>query len=136
MACNFSDGGYRKLALHFTINDLSHAMTSVDSRMIDEMRMGKMAVESGDVVEVIYANAGGPYGSEVLGGVQEDSDRVWEEVVMGGGGGRLGLVQAIRRDRGRFRRFDRMAVSATSTLSASRGQCKYFILVEVHSPSK
>jgi hypothetical protein len=42
--------------------------------MIDEMRMGKMAVESGDVVEVIYTNAGGPYGSEVLGGVQEDSD--------------------------------------------------------------
>ena len=59
------DGGYRKLALHFTINDLSHAMTSVDSRMIDEMRMGKIAVESGDVVEVIYANVGGPYGSEV-----------------------------------------------------------------------
>ena len=133
---SLSDGGYRKLALHFTINDLSHAMTSVDSRMIDEMRMGKMAVESGDVVEVIYANAGGPYGSEVLGGVQEDSDQVWEEVVMGGGGGRSGLVQAIRRDRGRFRRFDRMAVSATSTLSASRGQCKYFILVEVRSPSK
>jgi hypothetical protein len=34
--------------------------------MIDKMRMGKMAVESGDVIEVIYANAGGPYGSEVL----------------------------------------------------------------------
>ena len=40
-------------------------MTSVDSRMIDEMRMGKIAVESGDVVEVIYANVGGPYGLEV-----------------------------------------------------------------------
>ena len=35
---------------------------------------------------------------------------------MGGGGGRSGLVQAIRRDRGQFRRFDRMAVLATSTL--------------------
>ena len=118
-------------------------MTSVDSRMIDEMRMGKMAVESGDVVEVIYANAGRPHGSEVLGGVQEDSDRVWEEVVMGGGGGSVGIgtrlpcvSMPIRRDRGRFRRFDRMAVSATSTLSASRGPCKYFILVEVRSPSK
>jgi hypothetical protein len=33
---------------------------------------------------------------EVLGGVQEDSDRVWEEVVMGGGGGgRSGLVQGM-----------------------------------------
>ena len=70
------------------------------------------------------------------GGGRDNSDRVWEEVVMGGGGGRSGLVQAIRRDRGRFRRFDRMAVSATSTLSASRGQCKYFILVDVRSPSK
>ena len=34
------------------------------------------------MVEVIYANAGGPYGSEVLEGVQADSDRVWNEVIM------------------------------------------------------
>ncbi|KAL3771244.1 hypothetical protein ACHAWU_004244 [Discostella pseudostelligera] len=88
----FSDEQYNKLALHFTINDLSHAMDSVDARMVHEMKIGKMAVESEDVVEVIYANAGGPYGSEVLRGVQVDSDRVWEEVVTSRGddGGGVG----------------------------------------------
>eukprot|EP00581_Thalassiosira_minuscula_P022439 CAMPEP_0184423776 /NCGR_PEP_ID=MMETSP0738-20130409/97839_1 /TAXON_ID=385413 /ORGANISM="Thalassiosira miniscula, Strain CCMP1093" /LENGTH=150 /DNA_ID=CAMNT_0026785967 /DNA_START=36 /DNA_END=488 /DNA_ORIENTATION=- len=78
----FPLGKYNKLALHFTINDLSHAEQSVDARMVREMTMGKEALGSGDVVEVIYANTGGPYGSEVLEGVQADSDRVWNEVVM------------------------------------------------------
>ena len=78
--------GYNKLALHYTINDVSHAMESVDARMMDEMRNGTAALETGDVLEVIYANLGGPYGSEALRGVQADSDRVWDEVVMGGGG--------------------------------------------------
>ena len=82
----FSDEKYHKLALHFTINDLRHAKDSVDGRMVHEIKMGKLAVESEDVLEVIYANAGGPYGSEVLQGVQEDSDRVWEEVMERRGG--------------------------------------------------
>jgi len=73
---------YNKLALHFTINDLSHAKKSVDERMVREMMLGKEALESGDVVQVIYSNQGGPYGSEVLEGVQADSDRVWNEVVL------------------------------------------------------
>lgn len=73
---------YNKLALHFTINDLSHAKRSVDERMVREMKLGKEALESGDVVQVIYSNQGGPYGSEVLEGVQVDSDRVWNEIVM------------------------------------------------------
>jgi len=73
---------YNKLALHFTINDLSHAKKSVDERMVREMMLGKEALESGDVVQVIYSNQGGPYGSEVLEGVQADSDRVWNEIVM------------------------------------------------------
>lgn len=77
----FSDK-YNKLALHFTINDLSCAMQSVDARMVREMKKGKEALASEDVLEVIYANSGGPYGSEVLAGVQADSDRVWEDVVM------------------------------------------------------
>ncbi|KAL3802473.1 LOW QUALITY PROTEIN: hypothetical protein ACHAW5_009732 [Stephanodiscus triporus] len=85
-----SGGRYNKLALHFSINDLDHAMRSVDSRMVDEMRMGREALESGDVVEVIYANLGGPYGSEALGGVREDSDRVWDEIVTKGDGGGVG----------------------------------------------
>ena len=33
--------------------------------------------------EMVRANLGGPYGSEVLKGVQEDSDRVWETKVVG-----------------------------------------------------
>ena len=79
---HFFPSRYNKLALHFTINDLSHAKKSVDERMVREMMLGKEALESGDVVQVIYSNQGGPYGSEVLEGVQEDSDRVWNEIVM------------------------------------------------------
>ena len=79
---HFFPSRYNKLALHFTINDLSHAKKSVDERMVREMMLGKDALESGDVVQVIYSNQGGPYGSEVLEGVQADSDRVWNEIVM------------------------------------------------------
>ena len=81
--------GYRKLALHFTINDLAYAELSVDARMGREMATGaKLACASagagqGEVSAraVVAVNQGGPYGSEVLKGVQEDSDRVWAEVV-------------------------------------------------------
>ena len=79
---HFFPSRYNKLALHFTINDLSHAKKSVDERMVREMKLGKEALESGDVAQVIYSNQGGPYGSEVLEGVQADSDRVWNEIVM------------------------------------------------------
>jgi len=78
----FDSNKYNKLALHFTINDLSQASQSVDDRMVKEMESGKRALESGDVVKVIYANAGGPYGSEVLEAIQADSDRVWNEQVV------------------------------------------------------
>jgi len=80
----FPSGGYRKLALHFTINDLSYAQQSVDNRMVKEIEVGQEALESGDAFQIIYANAGGPYGSEVLPGVQTDSDRVWNESVLSG----------------------------------------------------
>mmetsp|Transcript_25733 Transcript_25733/g.37746 ORF Transcript_25733/g.37746 Transcript_25733/m.37746 type:complete len:478 (-) Transcript_25733:126-1559(-) len=76
---------YNKLALHFTINDLSCAEQSVDSRMVGEISDGIDAKESGDTMNIVLANAGGPYGSEVLHGVQADSDRVWDELVMKGG---------------------------------------------------
>ena len=79
---HFFPSRYNKLALHFTINDLSHAKKSVDERMVREMMLGRQALDSGDVLEVIYSNQGGPYGSEVLEGVQADSDRVWNEIVM------------------------------------------------------
>ena len=38
---------------------------------------------SKDFQKIIDANAGGPYGSEVLKGVQADSAKVWESVVSG-----------------------------------------------------
>jgi hypothetical protein len=34
------------------------------------------------VKDVIYANMGGPYGSEVLSSVQLDSNRVWNDVIL------------------------------------------------------
>jgi hypothetical protein len=84
-----NDVRYNKLALHFTINDLSYAKHSVDTRMINEIKAGTVAVTTGQVKDVIYANMGGPYGSEVLSSVQLDSDRVWKSLNDGeeGGGG-------------------------------------------------
>mmetsp|Transcript_24896 Transcript_24896/g.31346 ORF Transcript_24896/g.31346 Transcript_24896/m.31346 type:complete len:182 (-) Transcript_24896:193-738(-) len=37
-----------------------------------------------NVKDLINVNAGGPYGSEVLVGIQKDSDAVWETIVKGG----------------------------------------------------
>lgn len=75
----FPDSGYRKLVVHFTINDISFAERSVDTRMQGEMARGTTAVSKDATVrDVINCNAGGPYGSAVLKGVQEDSDKVWE----------------------------------------------------------
>ena len=79
---HFFPKGYRKLALHFRINDLELAKSSVDSRMVREIQTGMSAITSEDVFDVIYSNAGGPYGSQVLNDIQADSDRVWNEVVM------------------------------------------------------
>jgi len=78
----FFQQGYNKLALHFQINDLTCAQKSVDSRMVGEMKVGVLAHASNNPLRVVYANAGGPYGSEVLPGVQEASDRVWNDLVM------------------------------------------------------
>ena len=79
---------YNKLALHFTINDLTCAQQSVDRRMIDEIQGGAKAIESGDVFDIVYTNQGGPYGSKVLEGVQRDSDNVWESEVLSGAVGK------------------------------------------------
>ncbi len=80
----FDNTEYNKLALHFTINDLECAKQSVDRRMIQEIQDGVKAVKSENVFNIIYANAGGPYGSQVLEGVQKDSDKVWESQVLSG----------------------------------------------------
>jgi hypothetical protein len=73
---------YNKLALRFTINNLEFAEKSVDQRMVDEIEGGIKALP--DAFKVIEANKGGPYGSEVLAGVQSDSDNVWETEVLSG----------------------------------------------------
>ena len=79
----FPASKYNKLALHFTINDLTCAESSVDSRMIQEMRDGIKAMELSNINDIIKANAGGPYGSEVLKGIQSASDSVWEKIMQG-----------------------------------------------------
>lgn len=99
----FPSEEYNKLALHFTINDLSHAESSVDSRMVREMREGIQAMQSGDVHQVIKANAGGPYGSEVLKSIQRDSDAVWDAVISEStnevdGSGPAGASASVGRD--------------------------------------
>ena len=79
----FNDKDYNKLVIHFKVNDISFAEQSVDSRMEKEILDGKGAVSSADFQKIIDANAGGPYGSEVLKGVQADSAKVWESVLSG-----------------------------------------------------
>merc|ERR1719276_116800 len=65
----FPASKYNKLALHF--------------RMIQEMRDGIKAMELSNINDIIKANAGGPYGSEVLKGIQSASDSVWEKIMQG-----------------------------------------------------
>lgn len=79
----FFPDSYRKLALHFTVSDLSQAEASVDARMMDEIECGRKAKTGFDVV---YANQGGPYGSDVLKGIQADSDKVWCSILDGSAG--------------------------------------------------
>jgi len=83
----FPDTEYRKLVVHFTINDLSFAERSVDTRMQREMRNGRAAVAAAtNPMDVIRANAGGPYGSKVLQKVQAEAQSVWESVSSGEAG--------------------------------------------------
>lgn len=82
----FPEDKYRKLVVHFTVNDISFAETSVDTRMTKEMADGRAAEKTGDARAMIRANAGGPYGSAVLKGVQADSDKVWESIRSGSAG--------------------------------------------------
>lgn len=83
----FPDDSYRKLVLNFEINDIGFAERSVDTRMLREMGDGAAALAaSGDPMNVVQANAGGPYGSAVLSGVQADSRKVWQTIQKGGEG--------------------------------------------------
>jgi len=81
------DSLYRKLVLRFTINDIRHAERSVDRRMQEEMKRGIEILhdlqedrEEVKFRKIIDVNAGGPYGSTVLQGVQAEADNVWGEM--------------------------------------------------------
>ena len=78
----FPDSSYRKLVVHFSINELSHAERSVDTRMTGEMKRGREVINDPNrtVYDVIQVNAGGPYGSSVLSGVQQAEQKVWQQV--------------------------------------------------------
>eukprot|EP00550_Attheya_septentrionalis_P007254 CAMPEP_0198289356 /NCGR_PEP_ID=MMETSP1449-20131203/7562_1 /TAXON_ID=420275 /ORGANISM="Attheya septentrionalis, Strain CCMP2084" /LENGTH=414 /DNA_ID=CAMNT_0043987665 /DNA_START=469 /DNA_END=1713 /DNA_ORIENTATION=+ len=78
---NDPQSGYRKLALHFTVNDIQFAERSVDKRMSEEVQAGLDALASNHIQAIIQANQGGPYGSQVLKGVQADSDHVWKKML-------------------------------------------------------
>ena len=82
----FADDSYRKLVINFEISDIGFAERSVDARMEREMADGALALTAEDPLAIVCANAGGPYGSSVLAGVQADSRRVWQTVVNGGPG--------------------------------------------------
>ena len=72
---------YRKLVLNFSIDDIMHAEQSVDVRMKREMRNGRAAViRNADASELVRVNAGGPYGSAVLKGINAQSQQVWYRV--------------------------------------------------------
>jgi hypothetical protein len=80
----FGAGGYRKLVVHFRINEIELAERSVDARMIDEMLAGRKALaDSQGVRAIVDANRGGPYGSSVLRDIQQMSARVWRSVLAG-----------------------------------------------------
>jgi len=91
----FDDKDYNKLVIHFKVNDLSHAEKSVDLRMEKEIQDGKEAMDSNDPQKIIDANAGGPYGSEVLKGVQADSAKVWKSVLSGEDAGKSWFKASI-----------------------------------------
>lgn len=62
----FSGISYRKLVLHFTIDDIKHAEASVDVRMAGEMKLGgEVSAQGGDARAVVGVNAGGPCKSSV-----------------------------------------------------------------------
>ena len=82
-----ASSNYNKLAIHFTIDSLSHAERSVDARMTKEILKGKEVIQRGGdsvkPIDIVNVNLGGPYGGSVLAGVQADSERVWSSVVEG-----------------------------------------------------
>ena len=80
----FPDDKYNKLVVHFTIDDIRFAEKSVDTRMLYEMKSGIEDLDNGGgVLDLIKANAGGPYGSKELKGVLDQSEAVLRSVLSG-----------------------------------------------------
>ena len=79
----FPAENYNKLVVHFTINDISFAERSVDKRMKGELLAGQEAAARDNIFDIIQSNAGGPYGSAQLKGVQEASDITLGKVLSG-----------------------------------------------------
>ena len=93
----FPSEEYRKLVIHFKINDVAFAEKSVAKRMVSEMKTGQAALsalratDASDAAAVlrstralVAANMGGPYGPEVLKAIKAESDTVWKDVVSTG----------------------------------------------------
>ena len=79
----FPKQDYNKLVVHFTINEIAYAQTSVDKRMSFEMKKGKEALKEGGVERVlglIQANSGGPFGSAHLPDIQKASSITHEAI--------------------------------------------------------
>ena len=75
------DSQYKKLVVNFSIDDIKYAEQSVNTRMKKEMADGRAAVlRKATVHELITINAGGPYGSAVLKGIQSESTKVWDQI--------------------------------------------------------
>ena len=78
----FDNKKYNKLVIRFTIDNIQFAEKSVDKRMSDEIKRGWLSASQGvESREIVKINSGGPYGSEVLKGVQADSDKVWKLIL-------------------------------------------------------
>lgn len=83
---------HKLLLVHFSVDSLRQAESSVDRRMLREIQEGQQAAAGGDMSTgqvaqaVVGANAGGPYGSAVLAGVQAASDTVMGAVFAASGG--------------------------------------------------
>lgn len=96
----FSDVDFNKLLVHFTINDLGFAEASVDARMQREMRTGREALEAGSAaMDIVNANAGGPYGPQALRRVQAESQQVWDTIRQNLGGAGATLAGSWRKAR-------------------------------------
>merc|ERR1712232_691714 len=78
----FPDEGYRKLVVHFDINDMSFAKDGIKSRMKAEMKEGQEAVVEGSIQRVVHVNRGGAFSDPAaLQSVKEASDRIWQKVM-------------------------------------------------------